>query len=125
MAKLPSPVLDAWKKRSDPAILATVDTEGVPNAIYVTYVRIVDDEMVIVADNYFDKTKKNILAGSVGSLLFITSDKESYQLKGAIEYQTDGPLFESMKSWNGPDHPGHAAAVIRVEEAYSGATRLL
>ncbi len=57
MAKLPSPVLDAWKKRSDPAILATVDTEGVPNAIYVTYVRIVDDEMVIVADNYFDKTK--------------------------------------------------------------------
>jgi len=29
-----------------------------------------------------------------------------------------------MKSWNPEKHPGHAAAVLRVEEAFSGAKKL-
>jgi len=30
-----------------------------------------------------------------------------------------------MKQWNPEKHPGHAAAALKVEEAYSGAERLL
>jgi len=29
-----------------------------------------------------------------------------------------------MKTWNPPQHPGHAAAALKVEEAYSGAEKL-
>jgi len=30
-----------------------------------------------------------------------------------------------MKKWNPKKHPGHAAAAIRVEEAFTGAKKLL
>jgi len=125
MASLPHPVADAWEKRNGPVIFSTVNDSGIPNTIYVTCVSLYDDETIVVADNYFDKTRKNILAGSKGSVLFITEDKKSYQIKGSIEYHKGGKLFENMKSWNPTKHPGHAAAALRVEEVYSGAEKLL
>jgi len=125
MASLPQKVAEEWERRNGPVIFSTVNPSGIPNAIYATCVRVFDDELIIVADNYFDKTRSNILAGSKGSLLFITEDKKSYQIKGSVEYHKNGEIFENMKSWNPTKHPGHAAAVLRVEEVYSGAEKLL
>ncbi len=65
------------------------------------------------------------MAGSTGSVLYLTPDKKAYQVKGRIEYLTEGEIFTGMKSWNDPKHPGVAAAVLHVEEVYSGAERLL
>jgi len=81
--------------------------------------------MIVVADNYFEKTKSNIKSGSKGAILFITGDKESYQLKGPIKYYKEGEIFDDMKKWNPEKHPGHAAAALEIEEAYSGAKKIL
>ncbi len=70
------------------------------------------------------ETRRNIKAGSKGAALFMTSDKKPYQLKGTMEYHESGPLFDDMKKWNPPKHPGHAAAALVVEEVYSGAQRV-
>jgi len=125
MPQLPAAVKDAWEHRSGPAILTTVSEESMPNAIYVTCVALYDDSTALVADNYFDKTRCNILGGSKGSLLFITEDNKTFQIKGTIGYHTSGPVFDQMKSWNPEKHPGHAAAALAVEEVYSGAEKLL
>lgn len=125
MSQLPVAVKDAWEKRSGPAIFATASEESTPNAIYVTCVALYDDGTVLIADNYFDKTRRNIHAGSRGSFLFMTEDNKTYQIKGTISYHTSGPLFDHMKSWNPEKHPGHAAAALAVEEVYSGAEKLL
>ena len=117
-------VKEAWKRREGPVVLATVDLAGRPNIIYVTCVSLYGDDRLLVADNYFDKTRKNIKAGSKGAALFMTTDKKAYQLKGSMEYHNSGPVFDDMKRWNPPEHPGHAAAALVVEEAYSGAQRL-
>jgi predicted pyridoxine 5'-phosphate oxidase superfamily flavin-nucleotide-binding protein len=122
--KIPEAVKEAWKRREGPVVLATVDVAGRPNVIYVTCVSLYGDDRLLVADNYFDKTRKNIKAGSQGAVLFMTSDKKPYQLKGTVEYHSAGPVFDDMKKWNPPKHPGHAAAALVVEEAYSGAQRL-
>ena len=105
--------------------MTTVDDAGVPNSVYVTCVGRFGEDRIIIADNYFDKTRRNILAGSKGSLLFITSGDKAFQIKGTIEYHTSGEVFEDMKKWNPAKHPGHAAAALRAEEIYSGAERLL
>jgi len=97
----------------------------VPNAIYATCVKRYDQERLVVADNYFDKTRANIAAGSKGSLLFITEAGKSYQVKGTIEYVTSGPIYDDMKTWLDPKHPGHAAAVLHVEQVFNGAAQLL
>ncbi|MCD4824087.1 MAG: pyridoxamine 5'-phosphate oxidase family protein [Phycisphaerae bacterium] len=125
MAALPKPVAQAWDQRNGPVVLTTTDSNGTPNAIYATCVSMFDDETIVIADNFFDKTRKNILAGSKGSLLFITADNKAFQIKGTIEYHKNGAVFEDMQSWNPTKHPGHAAAALKVEEVYSGAEKLL
>ncbi len=125
MPILPEKVSKAWNERKGPVIFATVDGNGVPNAIYATCVKKFNEDTIVIADNFFDKTRKNILAGSKGSILFITNEDKSFQVKGAIEYHKKGDIFEDMKKWNPKQHPGHAATVLKVEEVYSGSEKLL
>jgi len=124
MAVLPELVMQAWKKREGPIVFSTVDSKGIPNAIYATCVSIYNPEIIVVANNYFDKTLKNIMEGSKGSILFLTSDKKSFQIKGSIEYHKTGEIFDDMKKWNPSKLPGHAAAALKVEEVYSGSEKL-
>lgn len=124
MSTLPENVSKAWDTRKGPVVFSTVDKNGVPNAIYVTCVSKFDEETLVVADNYFDKTRSNILAGSKGSLLFITADDKAYQVKGTLEYHQEGAIFTAMKGWNPENHPGHAAVALKVEEVYSGSQKL-
>ena len=125
MPELSEDIIKAWENREGPIVLTTVDTEGNPNAIYATCVCKFNEDTLIIADNFFNKTRANILAGSKASLLFITKEGKSYQIKGKIEYHTEGAVFEDMKKWNPERLPGHAAAAMKVEAAYSGGEKIL
>jgi predicted pyridoxine 5'-phosphate oxidase superfamily flavin-nucleotide-binding protein len=118
-------VTQAWENREGPAVLATVDAARMPNAIYVGEIRYVPGEGFIVADNYFHKTRANITSGTQGAILFLTKERKSFQAKGPLTYHTKGPIFNNMRSWHDPKYPGVAATLLRVEEAYSGAEKLL
>lgn len=124
MAVLPQEVRDAWEDREGPVILATVSEEGTPNIIYATCVSAFGDDKLVVADNYFDKTRKNLQANPKSAILFITKADKAYQVKGTLSYHTEGEIFDDMKTWNPEKHPGHAAAALTVEEVYSGAEKL-
>jgi predicted pyridoxine 5'-phosphate oxidase superfamily flavin-nucleotide-binding protein len=121
---LPESVRRAWEDREGPAILATVGADGAPNVIYVTCVGVFGDDRLVVADNYFDKTRRNLLLRGKGSILFRDKTGKNYQVKGSMEYHVEGEVFDSMKAWNPSEHPGHAAAALRVEEVFSGAEKL-
>ena len=125
MAELTDAVKKACEDRDAAIVLTTVDQSGNPNSIYASCVKKYSDDKFVVANNYFQKTKSNILAGSRGSLLFITKEKKSYQIKGTIDYLTSGGIYDDMKQWLDPKYPGHAAAVLNVEEVYSGAEKLV
>ena len=124
MASLPESASKEWENHTDPSVLATTNTDGIPNAIYVTCVRKFDEETFIIADNYLSKTRANLLAGSKGALLFITKEMHAFQVKGSLEYHTEGDYFENMKTWNIKGYPGHGAVVLRVEEVFNGAEKL-
>ena len=125
MAVLPKIVSKAWENREGPIILSTVDVNGNPNAIYATCVSKFSEDIIVVANNFFSKTLENILSGSKGSILFITKESTSYQIKGNFEYHKEGVIFDDMKKWNPENLPGHAAAALKVEEVYAGAEKLL
>jgi hypothetical protein len=125
MAKMPEKASKGWERREGPVVLATVDGKGVPNAIYATCVSQPDAEHLLVADNYFAKTRANIEGGSRGALLFITKDGEAFQVKGSLRRHATGPYFDGMKKWLDLQFPGHAAAVLSIEEVYCGSEKLL
>ncbi len=125
MPNLPEIASLDWDNKEKLVTFTTVDATGNPNTIYVIFTKKYAEDKIVIADNYFSKTRANILASSRGTILYITPEKKAYQVKGRIEYVTEGEIFADMKSWNDPAHPGVAAAVLHVEEVYSGAEQLL
>ena len=125
MAKLTAEALKAWDEHEGPAVFTTVDKEGMPNTIYVTWVKVVAEDRMVVADNKFSKTRSNILAGTKGSILYLTKERKAFQVKGSIEYLTEGEFYDDMKNnWLPKKFAGNAAALLQVEEVYSGAEKL-
>ena len=125
MKKLPDLLVQAWEKREGPLVLSTVSNDKQPNAIYATCVSLFEDNTILVADNYLNKTKQNVLDGSYGSALFISDEYKSFQLKGPLQYVTEGRYFQNMKTWNPDKHPGKGVVVLKIEQAFSGAEKIL
>lgn len=125
MVVLPQQVCNAWDVRQDAVVFSTADINGVPNSIYVRSVFRYNESIIVIADNYFDKTRRNLLTGSKACILFITNEGKSYQLKGSVRYLQSGDIYDNMKKRNPSKHPGHAAACLEVEEVYSGSEQIV
>jgi len=126
MSVLPDIVSKGLDDREGPAIFTTVSQAGIPNSVYVGFLHEFGKDKLVVADNYFHKTRDNIFTGSKGVLLFITKEGKAFQVKGAIDYEKSGEIYDDMKNnWLDAKYPGHAAVVLNVEEVYSGAQQLL
>jgi uncharacterized protein len=117
---LPKVVRDAWGKMSGPAVLTTVDSNGMPNTVYVSNITLFEDGTIGIADGAFNKTRANILAGSPGNFLFLT-ENAAYQLKGTFTYHSDKGSLERAKSWANLTFPIQAIVHFQTEIAYHGA----
>ncbi len=124
MAKLTTEALEAWRDRERRMAFATTGADGAPNAIWVLCAELHGDEAIVIADNSMAKTLENIARGGRASLLYIAPEREAYQVKGAVERHTDGPVYDGMKGWLDPRYPGRGAVLLRVEEVYRGAERI-
>jgi predicted pyridoxine 5'-phosphate oxidase superfamily flavin-nucleotide-binding protein len=103
--------------------VATSSQEGIPNVVYIKYLKVIDDQTILIADNYLNKTRDNILSN--GKIVFAVRDdkKGSYQIKGASERLTEGTMFDEVQKWVSDELP-RAAIVMTVEEIYNGAERI-
>jgi len=124
MKKIPDIVIKAWNDRKGPIVFSTVSDDAIPNAVYASCVSLLNDNKILIANNFFDKTLKNILSGSKCAILFITQDDTSYQIKGSVNYYTEGEAYENMRTWNHRHLPGHGVAVMETEEIYTGAEKI-
>ena len=105
--------------------LATADRNGVPNCVPVNAVKILDDETILVSDQFFSKTSNNIKGNPRVTITFW--DKfEGYQVKGEAQILTEGKIFEETSQWIrkmgeklGVPLKAKAAVVIKVTEIYS------
>lgn len=122
---LPQIVSEAWENKEKAIIFTTVNKQGIPNSIYATCIARYGENKILVANNYFHKTLENIKSGTKGSILFITNQGKSFQLKGTLSYFEDGELFDNMKSWNPARLPGHGVVALEIEEVFTGAEKLI
>ena len=124
MTSLPAAALEAWKYRERRMVLTTVDQAGTPNAIWLLCADLVGDDRIVLANNSMSKTLENIEGGCKASLLFIAPEREAYQIKGAVENHTSGPVYDDMKRWLNPNYPGRSAILLTIEEVYYGAQKV-
>ncbi|HMN44322.1 MAG TPA: GAF domain-containing protein [Povalibacter sp.] len=83
-----------------PAVIATCDLEGNPNGSFVSQVHFVDDDHVALSFQFFNKTRQNILANPVATLMVVHPlTAARYRLHARyLRTEKEGPLFENMKA---------------------------
>ncbi|MHB1142669.1 MAG: GAF domain-containing protein [Sulfuricaulis sp.] len=83
-----------------PSAIATCAPDGTPNVAYLSQVHYVDESHVALTYQFFNTTRKNILANPRATAQVVDPDSGAhYRLQ--LEYlrtETAGPLFENMKA---------------------------
>ena len=123
MAQLPEAVKKAISKQETIPV-ATSNQYLMPNVVYIKYLKVVDSQTVLIADNFLNKTRDNIVNN--GKIAFAVRDEEkgSYQIKGTAERLTEGAMFEEVQKWVPGKLPRVAAVIMHIEEIYNGAERI-
>lgn len=83
-----------------PSVLATADPDGTPNVSMISHVQYVDPEHVALSYQFFNKTRRNLLATKRASVAVVDPETNA-QYRLALDYvetQTSGPLFEAMRA---------------------------
>lgn len=130
--KIPQHVKDTLEaaRKDLRLVIATSSKSNIPNAAPIGILRFVDDETLLVVDNYFLKTRQNLednphvaisgwhMEEKDGSL----KTKAGYQLKGRATIESSGQLYEKIKAEiksKRPELPVRAIVLIKVEEIYN------
>ncbi len=111
-------------------VLSTSTKNGVPNIIYLKFLKVYNDEQILIANNKFHKTEHNLTENP--RLAFVVLDPEnmrSYQIKENVEFHEDDEVFEETLSWvkQKRPHPNiypRSAVIVNVEEIYCGAEKI-
>ena len=79
--------------------LAT-SSAGVPNAVPVAFKDVTDDGKLVVGDVFLDTTLRNLAAndGRIAVSVYDAKTLEGYQIRGAAEHVTDGPVVATFKT---------------------------
>jgi len=119
MVKMPPEVKDVVSKQK-PLPFATADKSGKPNVIFVTMWKILDDETILFVDNAYNKTRKNIEANPIVSIVAYDSEvKKSYQLKGTVVIETKGDRYLIAREMaDAKKQAGKAAVIFDVTEIF-------
>jgi predicted pyridoxine 5'-phosphate oxidase superfamily flavin-nucleotide-binding protein len=127
--KMPKNIQEVIGKQ-DLYVISTSSKDGMPNTIYVKFLKVYNDEQVVIADNKFSKTENNLQENPKMSFVVLDREnKKSYQVKGSVEVQKEGAVFDEVVKWveekrSGPMTNAKAAVLLNVEEIYSGAEKI-
>jgi len=122
MVKMPADVKETLEKQK-PVPIATASKSGVPNVVFVGLLKIVDDETLMIADNFFYKTAQNLAENPKISVLCYNGEtKKSFQIKGNATVYKQGVDYEAMKTWvHGVNNklPAKACVMVKITEIYN------
>ena len=78
--------------------LSTASKDGLPNVVPIGAAKFLDDETLLISDQYFGKTLANLRENPRIALAW-WGEKEGYQVKADITIHTDGEIFRHNVEW--------------------------
>jgi uncharacterized protein len=105
-------------------VLSTSAGDGTPNAVPVGAKKIIDNETILLSDQFFNKTIANMKANAKAAVTF-WEGHEGYQLKGSVVVETTGKRYEETAKWiedlgNKVGFPlkSKGAVILKIEEIF-------
>jgi predicted pyridoxine 5'-phosphate oxidase superfamily flavin-nucleotide-binding protein len=99
---------------------ATSSKAGIPNAVPIKALKVLDDETILVSDQFFGKTLKNLEENPQVAISY-WGDKGGYQIKGTAAIHRDDKVFEDNVAWVhgfAPNMKPKSAVVIKVTDVF-------
>jgi predicted pyridoxine 5'-phosphate oxidase superfamily flavin-nucleotide-binding protein len=123
MAKMTDRMMEIFKKVPT-AILATATNDGTPNAVPVGAKKVIDDETILISDQFFNKTLANLKTNPKVAVSY-WEGHEGYQLKGTVIIETSGQRYEETAAWieemgNKAGFPlkSKGAVILKIDEIF-------
>ena len=113
-------MIDALEK--DLVFLSTASPDGIPNVVPIGFARPIDEDTILIADNYMNKTRQNLEKNPRISLVTKDATKCPYQFKGTTEIFESGKYFDIVTEWGQnamTKLTPKAAVLMKIEEIYS------
>jgi len=106
------------------AALGTSTSDGTPNVVPVGAKKIIDDETILISDQFLNKTLANMKSNPKVSVTY-WEGREGYQLKGTVTIETTGKRYEETARWieemgakAGFPLKSKGAVILKIEEIY-------
>lgn len=102
--------------------VATSDSNGTPNVVPIGFCKVINDDTLLLADNFMKKTFSNLKENPKMSLIIDDVRNYPFQLKGIIEIYEDGDYFKEVTDWVAEvknELAPKSAIIFKVTEIYS------
>ena len=78
--------------------LATCSRDGIPNVAPMGAFKLLDDETLLISDQYMNKTLKNVMSNPHAAITY-WGEKGGFQIKGTISVHTNDQVFKDNVEW--------------------------
>ncbi|WP_449240652.1 pyridoxamine 5'-phosphate oxidase family protein [Desulfoscipio gibsoniae] len=114
MPKLAGDVKDLFIKTAIYPV-ATASKDGIPNVVPIHFVKVYDEDTILLVDNFMDKSLKNLRENPQLSICVWDMDKkQAYQIKGKATIVSSGKPFDEAVDWvkKGAPHLAPKSAIL-------------
>jgi predicted pyridoxine 5'-phosphate oxidase superfamily flavin-nucleotide-binding protein len=100
--------------------LATASKDRIPNVVPIGAFTLLDDETLLISDQFFLKTLRNLRENPVVALSW-WGDKGGYQIKGPVTIHTEDEVFRKDVAWMKELRPHltpKSAVILKIADVY-------
>lgn len=100
--------------------LATASREGTPNVVPIGAFKLLDDETILISDQFFSKTLKNMRENPQIAVSW-WGEKGGFQLKGSVTLHSDDEVFRQDVAWMKEIRPNltpKSAVIVKITDVF-------
>ena len=100
--------------------LGTASKAGIPNAVPIGAFKLLDDETMLISDQFFNKTLANLKENHHASVTW-WGEKGGFQIKGTTTIHTNDEIFKADAAWVKelkPNLVAKSAVVLKITDVF-------
>jgi hypothetical protein len=100
--------------------LATASKDGTPNVVPIGAFKLLDDETLLISDQFFHKTLANLKENPKVAISY-WGEKGGFQIKGAVTIHTNDKVFSDDVAWMKEIRPTltpKSAVIMKISDVF-------